>query len=203
MRKKVCYTCKLDLLTLALLITSGYEWFAWVFGAFYKITLRFAINMNERTRTGPVGLRGSPLTKLLFKCLRFPLQRSSALFFFFFFFQFFFVWLLFIKIGFLCRRLLGHRFLGRRSSFSRSSFSRHPSKRVETGLFSKSASFPHGYLFWFYPYPDLWLPSELLIRQGFEHFVEIWWFFVCWTKRAHHIAFNNCSTRARWIWDER
>ena len=49
---KVCCTCILDLLTLALLITSpeprvtsGYERFAWVFGTFDKITLRFAMNM--------------------------------------------------------------------------------------------------------------------------------------------------------------
>ena len=42
MCKKVCCTRKLDLLTSALLITSG----TWVFGAFDKITLRFAMNMT-------------------------------------------------------------------------------------------------------------------------------------------------------------
>ena len=45
MCKKVCCTCKLDLLTLALRITSGWERFAWVFRTFHKITLRFAMNM--------------------------------------------------------------------------------------------------------------------------------------------------------------
>ena len=46
MCKKVCWTCKLDLLTLALPITSGWERFAWVFCACDKITLRFTMNMT-------------------------------------------------------------------------------------------------------------------------------------------------------------
>ena len=50
MCKKVCCTSILDLFDLSITynqprVTSGYERFAWVFGTFDKITLRFAMNM--------------------------------------------------------------------------------------------------------------------------------------------------------------
>ena len=92
-------------------VTSGYERFAWVFGTFDKITLRFAMNLFGDGAFG-ILLLSPPLPAVFFLGRRF-LGRC-------------FLGRRFPGRRFLGRCFLGRRFLGPRSSFSRSSFSRHP-----------------------------------------------------------------------------